>query len=57
MSTNFSTIIKMGNKAPFYLVMQLTKHELVEFIQRVSPNMQRSAKNAAINTAAQEKAL
>lgn len=45
MSNEFSTVIKLGAKAPFILVMQLTKKERTAFIELVTPNMSEALKH------------
>ncbi|MFT6986905.1 MAG: hypothetical protein ACJAT7_002755 [Psychromonas sp.] len=45
MSKEFSTVIALGAKAPFILVMQLTKHERTAFIESVTPNMSAALKH------------
>lgn len=48
MSKEFSTVIEMGAKAPFYLVMQLTRKERTKFIELVAPNMSDAIKQPVI---------
>ena len=48
MSNEFSTVIEMGAKAPFYLVMQLNREERAEFIELVAPSMSEALKQPVI---------
>jgi len=48
MSKEFSTIIEMGAKAPFILVMQLAVSERRAFIEQVSPSMADTLKRTVL---------
>ena len=48
MCKEFSTVIKMGAKAPLFLIMQLTKEERRTFIERVSPHSSDAIKRSVL---------
>ena len=48
MSKEFSTVIQLGAKAPFILVMQLTASERSTFIELVTPHLSEALKRPVL---------
>ncbi len=48
MSEQFSTVFKMGTKAPLILIMQLTQEERRAFIEHVAPHCNAAIKRSVL---------
>ena len=50
MSKDFNTLLALGAKAPFILVMNLPKAERAEFIKRTTPAISQPLKSQVLNS-------